>query len=1011
MMKLAFFIVLLLTISAQAQTFVNKEFAVSERPNLYIENKFGRVRVVADEAQIRKVSLVAESPQDINEQQFTFTNTNSNVQISVNETKNRVDVTLRVPNRSKVQIVGADGEISVAGNLESVDASTNTGTIYADVPLDAVKYDFLWTASKPRFLSEIDLYKVKERSGGKFSTGGKIIDSEISKRGDKKKAKPETAETAETAETGETSETKENETLESESAEPKTKNQKPKTKTQFISLNFTTERGIILLNVPPSRVPNDLTPRKLTVAAKTIVRSGDSILSEAIRKVNPKDFGDYAKTLSRREREPILQINEKQTKNATFDNSGLRRVNVSVSDVNSRAVNGLQANDFAVTENNETLEIVNIEKSSEPFNLVLLLDVSGSVESRIDFIRKSARDFINATSPNDKLAIVTFRDDVQVLTKFTTDKRLLSSSLDTFDAGDGTALYDALAFSLVETLRPLRGERTAVVILSDGDDNKSFLPFDSITGAIEESGALIYPLYIPSSLIPANAVNNADTTSDSVRTRYLSVTTKAESEGKRLAAISGGTYFPIRRLDDLQKAYEDVVSQLRTSYTITYRSTQTNQTGKSKVSPRIKVNRENVFVRTSPTTNAPVLKSEVENKVDYFDNFDEKLSNAIFQKASFTTPNAQDSNVTGDVKAIKYKSFAAETLREIPLENLDVNVAPPSFVLANNQNKIAVSRWVSPKRTRSYPYQRMYDTLGFTKRAAVIPLVKDEGAGGDRDFLQFDTFSLLNLLEVYVVSGYYDAAKISPRRDNAIIDQQLNNDFVTAKLKELTTTTLSPYEWNLRELKNLKVTVEAAKTAYQKLAEQMKIRLHDAQGLDNFVNKLSGDIAQFAEFSRQKSQRAQNREINTDQPKETMPTQTKSRITISDYLGGKYFFTVDEAVFENETLYLIESKHHQGGKLTSIGDIKEGLVKMMVYRNLVDVKRNGKPVKHKAVLRLTANKTIGAITSDAKPEEIAKFIEANNFNAKQAKLLRDLMQEATFNNFVVRVEQADTTKK
>ena len=69
-------------------------------------------------------------------------------------------------------------------------------------------------------------------------------------------------------------------------------------------------------------------------------------------------------------------------------------------------------------------------------------------------------------------------------------------------------------------------------------------------------------------------------------------------------------------------------------------------------------------------------------------------------------------------------------------------------------NEFAVSWWVSPKRTRSYPYARVYDTLGFSgKKATIIPIIKDEGKDGDRDFLQWDTISLMSLLGVYVIVG------------------------------------------------------------------------------------------------------------------------------------------------------------------------------------------------------------------------------------------------------------------
>ena len=74
-----------------------------------------------------------------------------------------------------------------------------------------------------------------------------------------------------------------------------------------MALNFHTQRGVVLLNVDPAMVPSDLRERPLTEAARAIVRSGDSELVEAIRKVAPKMFGDYAKTLPPPEKEPTLR--------------------------------------------------------------------------------------------------------------------------------------------------------------------------------------------------------------------------------------------------------------------------------------------------------------------------------------------------------------------------------------------------------------------------------------------------------------------------------------------------------------------------------------------------------------------------------------------------------------------------------------------------------------------------------------------------------------------------------
>ncbi|MGH8596434.1 MAG: VWA domain-containing protein, partial [Gammaproteobacteria bacterium] len=357
-----------------------------------------------------------------------------------------------------------------------------------------------------------------------------------------------------------------------------------------VSLNFTTARGIILLNVPPNEVMSDLRERPLTESAKAIVRSGDSLLMEAIRRASPKYFGDYSRTLPPLRREPTFAVKSTQTENP---NAATKTALVRVTDLNNRAIAGLEARDFEVMENGTPREIVSVTRSTAPFNLVLLLDVSGSVETYVNFIRKAARNFVDTVDKDDRISIVIFNEDVKKLSGFTTDRDKLSKSLDTFDAGGGTAYYDALAYTVADTLRPLRGERTAIVILTDGDDNRSFLAFDSLMGSIQESGALIYPLYVPSALIAA-AATGADI--DPMRTKYMSLTAKSEGEGDKLAKVSGGVYYPITQIGQIQKAYEDIVVQMRSAYNITFRS-DTAMTGTNGASPRLKIKskRENVF--------------------------------------------------------------------------------------------------------------------------------------------------------------------------------------------------------------------------------------------------------------------------------------------------------------------------------------------------------------------------------------------------------------------------------
>ncbi|HEV2884020.1 MAG TPA: VWA domain-containing protein [Pyrinomonadaceae bacterium] len=531
------------------------EIETGEKVSLFVKNRNGRVGVVASENQLKKVTIEASSTGasvDATDIKTSPAGGTVNIEVRDRGDKDRIDLIVKVPLRTKVKIESEAGSVDVVGNVESAEVRTNTGTIHADVPLEALKFNFIWSASKPRYLSDVELPEIKEKAAGVFTISGNL--------GEKKAPKEEK-----------------------------------------VQLNFLTQRGVILLNVDPAMVPSDLRERPLTEAARSIVRSGDSQLIDSIRKVSPKMFGDFAKTLPPREKEPTLVRRSAPGQFITTISPQLLRFNASVTDRNGRAIGGMRESDFTVFENGVEREVKKVVPTNEPFNLVLLLDVSGSVEERMDFIRKAARDFLKTASPQDRIAIISFRDDIQVISDFSTDRTLLSKKLEDIDAGGATALWDALGYVLADTLKQLRGERTAVVILSDGDDNRSFVPFPAILEAVIESGALIYPLYVPSGLIPEGSVPKPEITIDPLRTRYLTLTTRAHEEGQKLAAVSGGVYYPIRHLNELQRAYDDVVLQLRTAYTITYASNST-PSGSRRV--RVRANRDGASVRLSPVVEA-----------------------------------------------------------------------------------------------------------------------------------------------------------------------------------------------------------------------------------------------------------------------------------------------------------------------------------------------------------------------------------------------------------------------
>lgn len=363
-------------------------------------------------------------------------------------------------------------------------------------------------------------------------------------------------------------------------------------------------------------------------------------------------------------------------------------------------------------------------------------------------------------------------------------------------------------------------------------------------------------------------------------------------------------------------------------------------------------------------------------------------------------------NITAQIEEIKYTTSLENTLTRIPLLDFDVNKAPSSCIIESHGKLLAISKWKSPKRTRTYPFARVYDTYSQPKKITVIPIVKDEGFAGDRDFIQWDTISLMSLLNVYVIFGYYVRAKKHRTRKDKITAQEFDNEFIISKINEINNHHTSALHWNMNQLKGLSELIKIAKQSYSEIGRRLKVRMHGEAGLDEFQARTSQDLDAFMEFSRQKAEQAQRREIQTDQPKERLRSRSKSQITIVNWLGGKYFLTVDEVLERgNKELMLIESKHSTRSLLPSINDIKDGLIKLILFCNLAKVIADGKPIEHRAVLQLTSSQLRGGIRSDSSPDEIEKFFKANRFRASHKTLALNLFDEARANQFDVAIQR------
>src|SRR5262249_30046643 len=120
------------------------------------------------------------------------------------------------------------------------------------------------------------------------------------------------------------------------------------------------------------------------------------------------------------------------------------------------------------------------ESASAPFNLVLLIDMSGSTAKVVELIKSAALHFVDAARPFDRIGIITFAGSQVVVSPLTTDHQVLRQRISAIERPDGsTKLYDSAVFAMDEVFREAKDtRRNAIVVISDGLD--SVLP--NVTG-------------------------------------------------------------------------------------------------------------------------------------------------------------------------------------------------------------------------------------------------------------------------------------------------------------------------------------------------------------------------------------------------------------------------------------------------------------------------------------------------------------------------------------------------
>jgi VWFA-related protein len=290
-----------------------------------------------------------------------------------------------------------------------------------------------------------------------------------------------------------------------------------------------------------------------------------------------------------------LDANEVDPGDVIKVETNLTSLNVSVFNTKSKMfVGSLTKEDFRVLENGQEQSVSHFASTDVPFDLVLLVDLSGSTSDKRDLIKKSTLRFIEAARPADRLAIVTFSDTPNVISPLTSDRAQLAASVENMEGRGGSNVWDAVKFTLDDVIGPKTLERRrAIVLMSDGVDGTlmrlgptygSQTTFADLIEQVRQTDTLIVPIYLDTEHNPY------------ARTEYEN----ARRTLNLLAEESGGSYYHARKLSDLNGVYEQVINDLGKIYSLGYKPTNATRDRSWRSVQVSIVNRPDLAARTRP---------------------------------------------------------------------------------------------------------------------------------------------------------------------------------------------------------------------------------------------------------------------------------------------------------------------------------------------------------------------------------------------------------------------------
>jgi len=236
-------------------------------------------------------------------------------------------------------------------------------------------------------------------------------------------------------------------------------------------------------------------------------------------------------------------------------------VPVTVTDPMNRLVTGLEKEDFTILENNGPQRIKSFAAEDAPVSIGIVFDLSGSMNSKLIRARESILQFAKTANPEDEFFVIGFNDRPELIEDFTNSVEEIQARLATVRSGHRTALLDAIYYGVAK-MKEAKHERKALLVVSDGGDNRSRYTEGEVRAQVRESDVEIYSIGIfdPYAATPEE------------RTGPILLNELCEETGGRL--------FRVDDIAEMSDIAEKISTELRNQYVIGYTPKNASRDGK-----------------------------------------------------------------------------------------------------------------------------------------------------------------------------------------------------------------------------------------------------------------------------------------------------------------------------------------------------------------------------------------------------------------------------------------------